>query len=183
MDPQAATNAFLGAQLKQSPPLEGTASAANAIARVSYTHDAMIDLILTNPAISQNAIAQHFGYKAAWVSRIFCSDAFQARLAQRKHDTIDPVIGMSMDEKIKAMASRSLDIIQDKLEQSPTLDTAFKAFEMSTKALGYGAKAANVAVQQNFIVPMPAKAASAQEWAAAHQGLAAGKPIDVVDME
>lgn len=183
MDPQAATNAFLGAQIRQSPPLEGTASAANAIARVSYTHDAMIDLILVDPSISQNDIAKHFGYKPAWVSRIFCSDAFQARLAQRKSDVIDPVLSMSMDEKIKAMASRSLDIIQDKLETAPTLDTAFKAFEMSTKALGYGAKAANVAVQQNFIVPMPAKAASAAEWAQAHQGLIAGKPVDVVDAE
>lgn len=183
MDPQAATNAFLGAQLKQSPPLEGTQSAALAIERVKYTHDAMIDLIITNPAISQGTLAKHFGYTQAWVSRIFCSDAFQARLAQRKADVVDPVLAMSMDEKIKAMAAKSLDIIQDKLETSPTLDSAFKAFELSTKALGYGARAANVAVQQNFIVPMPDKAPSAQAWAAQHGHMGAGKPVETTVIE
>ncbi len=42
--------------------LGGTQSAANAIKKVSYTHDTMIDLILGNPGISQTAIAAHFGY-------------------------------------------------------------------------------------------------------------------------
>ena len=38
-----------------SEPLLGTASAATAIARVKYTHDAMIDLIIANQAMSQLA--------------------------------------------------------------------------------------------------------------------------------
>ena len=45
-----------------SEPLQGTASAANSIARVKYSHDAMIDLIIANPMIPQGQIAQHFGY-------------------------------------------------------------------------------------------------------------------------
>lgn len=173
--PEAATNVFLGKQVKQSPPLEGTESAANAIARVKYTHDAMIDVVLARPGISQNEIAQHFGYKPAWVSRIFCSDAFQARLAQRKHDLVDPTLAMTIEEKIKTLAVKSLDIIQEKLEQTPNIDHAFRALEMSTKCLGYGARQANVAVQQNFIVPMPPKVENAQEWASQHSHLGVGK--------
>lgn len=174
-----ATDLFLNAQREPSAPLQGTASAALAIERVKYTHDAMIDLVIANPSISQNAIAHHFGYSVGWVSRIFNSDAFQARLAVRKGDLIDPSLALSIDERLRALASRSLDIVQEKLDQLPTLDTAFKALELSTKALGYGARQQNVAVQQNFVVAMPAKSESAHAWANAHRagGLGAGQPV------
>ena len=74
---------------RQSPPLEGTATGKDAIARVKYTHDAMIDLIVAQPGVKQGEIAKYFGYTQAWVSRIMNSDAFLARLAQRKADLVE----------------------------------------------------------------------------------------------
>lgn len=169
-----------------SEPLKGTESAALAIGRVSYTHDAMIDLIITNPAISQNAIAKHFGYSPAWVSRVFNSDAFQARLAVRKSDIIDPTIVLSMDEKLRALADQSLDILATKMALTQSAEMAFKALELSTKSLGYGARAQNVNLQQNFVVAMPDKAQDAAAWASKHAGgvLSAGQgrvPAQVVE--
>lgn len=173
-----ATDLFIASQ---SPPLEPALNEAGGIARVRYTHDAMIDLVIANPAISQNTIAAHFGYSVGWVSRIFNSDAFQARLAQRKSDLVDPSLVLTIEEKLRALAGRSLDIVQEKLDQTPTFDNAFQVLELSTKALGYGARQQNVAVQQNFVVAMPAKAASATDWAAQHRanGLGAGSVVDV----
>lgn len=153
-----------------SAPLVGTDSAANAVQRVSYSHDAMIDLIIAKPAITQNDIARHFGYTVPWVSRIRNSDAFLARLAERKGDLIDPSIVLSFEEKLKSLADTSLERIMEKLQQpiggAGVVDTAMKALDLSTRALGYGAKAQNVAVQQNFVVAMPQKVVSAAEWAA-----------------
>lgn len=170
-----------------SAPLAGTASAAGAIDRVRYTHDAMIDLIITQPQMSQNALAAHFGYTPAWVSRIINSDAFQARLAQRKADLVDPSILLTVDEKLRAIANKSLDIVLDKLATSANFDQGMAALELSTKALGYGARTANVNVQQNFVVAMPQKAPDSTSWAAKHAGgsLAAGAPsaAEVVDVE
>lgn len=163
---------------RQSAPLQGTESAALAITRVHYTHDAMIDLIIANPAISQNAIAKHFGYTVPWVSRIFNSDAFQARLAERKSDLVDPLLLMSIDDRLSVIAKRSLDIVQEKLETSQSLDTAFKAAELSLKSLGYGARQANVSVQQNFVVAMPQKVENAQDWAAKHRAKGAGTTVE-----
>ncbi len=159
---------------RQSAPLQGTASAADAIERVKYTHDAMIDLIIANPSIQQNAIAKHFGYTVPWVSRIFNSDAFQARLAERKSDLVDPLLLMSIDDRLSVIAKRSLDIVQEKLETTQNLDAAFKAADMSLKALGYGARQANVSVQQNFVVAMPQKVENAHDWAAKHRSKGAG---------
>lgn len=148
--------------------LQGTESAANAITRVSYSHDGMMDLILGNPQISQGAIAAHFGYTQAWVSRIMNSDAFQARLAERKGELIDPTIVASLDEKLRALASKSLDVVLEKLTVTGNPDTALKALEVTTKALGYGARQQNLNVQQNFVVALPGKSESAELWAQAH---------------
>ena len=127
---------------------------------------------------STRAIALHFGYSRPWVSRIFNSDAFQARLAERKKDLVDPTLLLSIDERLGALASRSLDILQDKLELLPAAQVKDIA-EMSVKALGYGARQQNVNLQQNFVVAMPQKAASDTDWAAAHAGrLAAGKVVE-----
>lgn len=164
-----------------SEPLQGTASAATAISRVKYTHDAMIDLILANPQMQQKEIAAHFGFTQAWISRVFNSDAFQARLAQRKTDVIDPSIVMTIEEKLKTVAGLSLDIVTEKLVTTRNTDLAVKMTEISARALGYGARQSNAAVQQTFVVALPPKAASVQEWAAGHAAGVpqAGQVIDV----
>lgn len=151
-----------------SAPLQGTASAALAIERVKYTHDAMIDLMIRNPMISQNELAKTFGYSVPWVSRVLNSDAFLARLAERKEDLVDPTIMLSLDEKLRALADKSLETVMHKLATAPPgamVDTAMKALELSTRALGYGAKQQNIAVQQNFVVALPSKVENAMEWA------------------
>lgn len=151
-----------------SEPLEGTVSAANAIARVKYTHDALIDQIIANPAASQGQLAQMFGYTQAWLSRIMNSDAFQARLAVRKADVVDPTLILSIDEKLRALASKSLDVVMDKLAVTQSPDMALKALEISSKALGYGARQQNLTVQQNFVVALPSKSASTEAWVESH---------------
>lgn len=161
-------------------PLKGTESGANAIARVSYTHDAMIDLVVANPAMSQRELARHFGYTEAWVSRIFASDAFQARLAARKDELVNPVITASVEDRIKGLAMQSLEIIAEKLEATRNPDLALKAFELSTKAAGYGARQDKVSVQNNFVVALPPKVEDPTAWATKHNG---GFVVDVQSTE
>lgn len=150
--------------------LQGTESAANAVTRIKYTHDAMIELVIANPAISQNEIAKHFGYSVPWVSRVFCSDAFQARLAERKTELVDPTIVASVNERMQALAMQSLDILQDKLAATKNPDMAMKALEISTKAMGYGARQQNINTQNNFVVHLPNKIEDPHAWANAHSG-------------
>lgn len=160
-----------------SAPLQGTESAALAIKRVSFTHDALIDLIIANPMLSQGELAKHFGYTQPWLSRVMNSDAFLERLAARKQDVVDPVLTLSIDEKLRALASKSLDVVLDKLTVTQNPDTALKALEVTSKALGYGARQQNLSVQNNFVVAMPTKIPDAKAWAAQHAGggLAAGQ--------
>lgn len=149
-----------------SEQLKGTESAKDAIQRVKYSHDAMIDLLMAEPGITQNKIGLYFGYTAGWVSRVMNSDAFQARLATRKADIVDPLIVANFEDRVKGLAVTSLNIIQKKLDLTENSDLAVKAFEMSTKALGMGARPANVQQTNNFVVALPSKVHSETEWAA-----------------
>jgi hypothetical protein len=139
------------------------------VAKVRYTHDAMIDLIVANPAISQNEIAATFGYTPSWISTVFASDAFQVRLAERKTELVDPEIQASIDERFRALVLQSMEVLRRKLE-SPSVDgeLALGVFNAATKAAGYGVKERGPVVQQNFVVYMPKKEADAASWTAAH---------------
>jgi hypothetical protein len=116
---------------------------AQPIAKLNYSHEAMVDLIIANPAISQNELARRFGYSAPWVSRVLASDAFQAKLAERSKEVVDPTVRQAVEEQFKGLVLRSLAILQEKLdrptEQIPD-QLALRAFEISSRAAGYGGK-------------------------------------------
>lgn len=150
-----------------SAPLQGTESASQAIQRVKYSHDWLIDLIIANPMQTQAELARQSGYTQPWLSRVMNSDAFQARLAVRKADIIDPSLVLSVDEKFRAVVDKSLDVVLNKLDTGSP-DMALKALEISSKALGYGARQQNLQVQQNFVVALPGKIESATDWAATY---------------
>lgn len=121
--------------------------------KVKYTHDAMIDLMLMDPSITQDALAEYFGYSPGWISLMKNSDAFQARYAQRRQELVDPVVMATIEKNLEGMASRSMDILRQKLdrpaEEVPD-NLALRALEISTKALGYGAKQQQPPVQVNM---------------------------------
>lgn len=139
-----------------------------AVQKVSYTHDAMIDQIIANPEVSGRQLAEHFGYTEGWVSRVVRSDAFRERLAARKAEVVDPLILESVDSRFELLLKRSLEVLQEKLkpEAAPSADLALKTADLGARALGYGAKQAGVQINQQFVVAMPQKAESAEEWLA-----------------
>jgi len=133
------------------------------IAKVRYTHDAMIDLVIANPAISQGEIAAHFGYTQSWVSQVFSSDAFKARLFERKALFVDPVIAASVEEQLEGLARQSMHVLRASLEANPKPDVALKTLEITARSLGFGVKAPQVQVN-NVIAFVPQKAVSGEAW-------------------
>lgn len=113
----------------------------NGIDKVRYSHDSMIDVIIANPGISQNALAAHFGYTPPWVSQIISSDAFQEKLAARRQEIIDPSLVASVEERFRALADRSLQVLQEKLSNPANAipdNLALKAAELGARGLGAG---------------------------------------------
>ena len=129
---------------------------------VGYTHDKMIDLIIARPRAKNSELAAVFGYSPAWVSRVINSDMFRARLEERKTELGDAVLVESIDEKYKAVVSQSLDVIMAKLEAGRSQELALATLKVAASAMGYGAR--NPAQQNNFVVVMPPKSASSDDW-------------------
>src|SRR5271170_3657057 len=92
------------------------AARPQAIQKVNYSHDGMINLIIAHRGISQNQIAAHFGYSASWVSQIMSSDAFQARLMERAQEIEDPTLRATVEEGLKGILARSMELLKRKLD-------------------------------------------------------------------
>lgn len=106
-----------------------------ALKKLTYTHEAMIDLILQDPTVKTAELAEVFGLTPGWVARVVASDSFQSRLAQRKAGLIDPIIARSLNERIRSVAIRSMDIIEDKLDKEASAEYAMNALQFSAQSL------------------------------------------------
>lgn len=114
------------------------------ICKVQYTHDDMINTILTNPVISQGEIAARYGYTAGWVSQIISSDAFQARMHERREEIIDPILKATMKERFDALILRSMEILMEKLEKPSDKvsdQLVLQTLGLASRAGGYGVRA------------------------------------------
>jgi len=154
------------------------------IAKVRYRHDALIDAIIADPSARQRELARLFGYTEGWLSQVMSSDSFKVRLAARRAELIDPVLVASVEERLEGLAKQSIGVLVEKLDAAPSGELAIKALEISTRALGYGARdKGNVNIQNNYVVALPQKAANVQEWARDHSPRvaleAAGVEIEV----
>lgn len=121
--------------------------------RPNYTHQAMIDFMLSNPGVSQNAIAHHFGYTPAWISTMMASDAFQAMYAERREQMVDPAVQATIEANLKGAMHRSMDILNAKLNKPINEipdNLVLRTLDVTSRALGYGAKETKVAVQVNL---------------------------------
>ena len=125
------------------------ASPSNAVARQTlqrarYSHQAMADMLLADPTISQNQIAAYFGRTPTWISIVINSDAFQSFYASRKAELHDPELIATIRERFQALTVRSLQVLQEKLTRPANEipdNLVLKAVELGAKSLGLGGNA------------------------------------------
>lgn len=138
-----------------------TGEQKNGIATVRWHHDHVIDFMIANPTVSQAQIAKEFGFREHWVSLMVNSDAFKARLAERKAELVDPIIVRTVEERLHAVAAASLDRVLEKLVGPLPPDDKFvlESAKLATAALGYGARPAGGKTDVNIgvVVQVPGK--------------------------
>lgn len=128
--------------------------AARGIQKLSYTHDALVDLIVAEPHLRQYELAARFGFSPSWICQVIASDAFQARLAERKNEIVDPAIRENVEQQFQVIIRRSLAVLMEKLDR-PSKEIpdnlALRAFEVGSRVAGYGAKPEAPKVQVNVV--------------------------------
>jgi hypothetical protein len=112
-----------------------------------YTPEAMVDLMVNKPDYNHDDFANHFGRNASWMSSVLASDKFQQVMELRKHEIADPSLTATMEERFRALALRSVVVLQEKLNEGDVSDiVVIKAAELGIKALGMGQNVAAPAV-------------------------------------
>lgn len=158
---------------------EARGGAAKSLQKVRYSHDAMIDLIVENPVVTQGELAAYFGYTPGWVSQIINSDAFRERLAERKDELVDPRIRTSIEDRIRALADKSIEVLLEKLHQTQNMNVAVRALDVAARSLGYGARPEGSRVQvNNYVALLPQREASASQWQQVYSPSAAPEVIE-----
>lgn len=171
-----------GEVIPSGPEGLGTKSAEGALKRIRFSHDLLVDYMISTPNATNRQLATLLGVTETWVSRVICSDAFQARLAQRKDELVDPIIQHSIEEKLKGLVDLSTEVISEKLESSRNPDLAVKALTIGVAALGYGARDRQPVQTNNFVVMLPEKDSSSEAWASRARGEPRGVPAEIVDV-
>lgn len=127
---------------------------------IKWTHELAIDLLLQNPEWTQRELAKYFGYSETWISLVVSSDAFQAKLAERRDEILNPEVKASIEERFRALANHSLNRLHAKLENPNVSDNlVLRSVELAAKALGLGARPPQVSANVNVAIVVPPKAA------------------------
>ena len=104
-----------------------------------YTPSAMVELMVAAPDLTHTQLAAAFGRTPSWLSNVLASDAFQQAVAPVRHLILDPSLTATMEERFRALAMRSADVLLLKLDSKEVNDlTVLKAAEIGVKALGMG---------------------------------------------
>lgn len=109
------------------------------IQKLSHKHIAIMDFMLANPTIPMGVVASEFGVSAPWLSTIVWSDAFQYELIQKAETMFEDSVLMPLGDKIKALAHRTLDKLQEQVETSNDLRTLADIGNKTLDRLGYTA--------------------------------------------
>ena len=158
------------------------ADGENALSGVSYTHDAMIDVLIARPMATQREISRHFGYTESWISQVMASDSFKKRFAERRDALVDPMIAKSLENLFEGVGLLSLSIVSEKLEATRDAELAVKVLPIAAKALGMGVKD-NQPLIQNFVAVLPQKSGSYDEWVQGYAPPGASAGSRVVESE
>lgn len=113
------------------------------IAKLNFSHEAIMRWLVENPQGSLGECAEHFGYSRSWLSIIIHSDAFRAKY-QAMQKEADRLVLDDIPAKMRGTASLALEGLADQValacEDGSVGHRQFllETSESLLKSLGYG---------------------------------------------
>lgn len=109
--------------------------------KLNYSHQALVEQIIANPAATNQQLGDVFGRSAQWVILVKSSDMFKEVYAARAKELFDPLMTASIGDRLEMMTSRSLEILNEKLAR-PAADVpdnlALAAAALGAKGMALG---------------------------------------------
>lgn len=106
-----------------------------AIKSTNFSHEAIIDVMIQRPRIQQKELAAMFNYSEGWMCRLINSDAFQARIAQRRSELVDPGLARRLNARLEGLTMQAVDTLSRKLDASDSADLALESLGLAVGGL------------------------------------------------
>lgn len=138
------------------------------LGRLSITHEAIMDWLLANPGKGQmRKCAEYFGFTRSWLSSIIWSDAFQAKLRDKKEQIFEETV-LPMRDQMNGVAQRALERLGEKVEVIDDPKVLTDVADKMLHRLGYAPKVDAAPgtqnnTQNNFYAVSPDLLAAARE--------------------
>ena len=133
-----AVDADLQAFLMQPAPTPSP-EALRMIAKEAFTNEALVKLIVERPDYTHLQLASHFGRGLGWFAFVLATDSFQEALQPYVNLVNDPTLTATMEERLRGLAIRGLEVLQRKMDSEGVSDLiVLKAAEIGIKGLGLG---------------------------------------------
>lgn len=118
------------------------------IKKISYTHEAMINWLISNPDRYLKDAAAYFGVTQPWLSTIINSDIFQAKLKERQ-DAVFASVASGIPEKLRACADIALERLAEKLTVVDDPELLLDASDKLLGRMGYSPAKASTVINNN----------------------------------
>jgi hypothetical protein len=106
------------------------------LAKLSPTHEAIMDWILLNPGATLAECANVFRYTPQGIGYIVNSDCFRAKLRERR-DTVELLIAADIPSKLGVLGALAVERTTDVLNKTNDPDLIVDIFDKTLHKLGY----------------------------------------------
>lgn len=147
-----------------------------------HQYDAIVDLMLSEPTITNSEIARRLGRTPAWMTWITHSDAFKDHYEKRRREK-NALVHQGLADQLASVAKQGLDRMEDILKNNPksvNLASALEVVDTTLERLGYGVQVKEPAAAAPSVTNVIQL--SADDFRAVHGVLRSHEETTVVDV-
>lgn len=107
--------------------------------RPAVDYDELVQWLIAHPGATHAEIGMAYGRAAGWFSTVLVTEEFQSSLEPFKSSINNPAVTLSIEDRMRALVIRSVDVLQTKLSVAAPGDAlVLEAAKLGVRALGLG---------------------------------------------
>lgn len=124
--------------------------------KLNFSHEALADQIIANPAASNADLGDKFGRTKEWVGMVKNSGMFKELMFRRRGELVDPLLTERVEDRLEMLTARSLEVLAEKLARPAADipdDLAIEAAKLGAKGMGLGGFSSRPPAPPEPVVP------------------------------
>lgn len=99
--------------------------------RLTFAQEAMVDLVLQDPSVTSDELAEIFNSTRIAINKVINGQKFRDRVDERKFQLIDPAISKNLNERIRSVTIKTLDLVNERLDTNRNPEYALNVLRLT----------------------------------------------------